>query len=112
MDKPARQSRQIISNERLADIGRQGAHAFTDGRGSHSSFFNEIERNAFAEGWEKARAASNADATVRAVATELLAALKDAEIVIAEVCVDQHPDNVCCHTLAHVRAAIAKAEGN
>jgi hypothetical protein len=37
---------------------------------------------------------------------KLTAALREAEGVIAEVCVDQHPDNVCCHVLRQVREAI------
>jgi hypothetical protein len=57
---------------------------------------------------------SNANAAfiVRAVNSHerLVAALREAEGVIAEVCVDQHPDNVCCHVLRQVRAALAEVE--
>lgn len=33
--------------------------------------------------------------------------LRESEGVIAEVCVDQHPDNVCCHVLRQVREVLA-----
>lgn len=38
---------------------------------------------------------------------KLYAALREAEAVIAEVCVDQHPDNVCCHVMRQVRESLA-----
>lgn len=47
----------------------------------------------------------------REAADDLLAALEDAERSMEEFCRDQHPDNVCCHTLRAMRAAIAKAKG-
>jgi hypothetical protein len=55
---------------------------------------------------------ANADFIVRAVNSheQLVAVLREAEGVIAEVCVDQHPDNVCCHVLRQVRAALAEVE--
>jgi hypothetical protein len=42
---------------------------------------------------------------------ELLAALKDARVTLAQVCEGQHPDNVCWHHLRAADTAIAKAEG-
>lgn len=47
----------------------------------------------------------------REAADDLLAVMEDAERSMEEFCRDQHPDNVCCHTLRAMRAAIAKAMG-
>jgi hypothetical protein len=53
-----------------------------------------------------------ADAHLIAAAPDLLEALIDAEVTLAQICEGQHPDNVCCHHLRAARAAIAKAKGN
>jgi hypothetical protein len=46
-----------------------------------------------------------------AAAVDLLEALRAALPVLEQTCEGQHPDNVCCHALRQVIAAIAKAEG-
>ena len=48
---------------------------------------------------------------LREINRDLLAALIDARETLIEVCLGQHPDNVCCHHLRAARAAIAKAKG-
>ncbi|RVT90741.1 hypothetical protein EOD42_23350 [Rhodovarius crocodyli] len=41
----------------------------------------------------------------------LLEALEGAVESLKQLCVDQHPDNVCCHHLCAALAAIASARG-
>lgn len=49
------------------------------------------------------------NALVMFAAPDMLAALQDARVTLAQVCEGQHPDNVCCHHLRAADAAIAKA---
>lgn len=56
-------------------------------------------------------AMSVANARLIAAAPDLLAALKQSELAVAELCVGQDPANECWNILAQVRAAIAKAKG-
>jgi hypothetical protein len=54
----------------------------------------------------------NADhARLIAASPDMLAALTECRETLRQVCEGQHPDNVCCHHLRAVDAAIAKAEG-
>lgn len=49
-------------------------------------------------------------ATLIVAAPDMLAALKECRETLRQICEGQHPDNVCCHHLGAVDAAIAKAE--
>lgn len=52
---------------------------------------------------------AEANARLIAAAPDMLAALIAASETLRQVCEGQHPDNVCCHDLRAVEAAIAKA---
>lgn len=64
------------------------------GREHHSHWFADID---------------HPDARLIAAAPEMLDALVQAELAVAELCVGQDPANQCWFTLAEIRAAIAKA---
>lgn len=53
MNTAAHQAQQTITNERLAEVERQGEQARRECRSRHSSLYLKIERDAFTRGWEK-----------------------------------------------------------
>ena len=52
-----------------------------------------------------------ANAHAISAAPDMYEALKAARETLMQVCEGQHEDNVCCHHLHAVEAALAKAEG-
>ena len=64
---------------------------------------------AMCSGKEREEVSANSELAISA--PELLDALVQAEICVAELCEGQHPENECWNTLRTVRCAIAKAEG-
>lgn len=57
------------------------------------------------------KAEALANALLATAATDMLAALRSAELAVEELCHGQDPANQCWVILAEIRAAIAKAEG-
>ena len=104
-------------------LHEEPARTFSDGSVDHGGFRVDapnVEQLAYL--WNASHrwgpdpqpfGASEAHANARLIhaAPDMLAALRDAERAVDELCVGQSPENECCLILGRIRAAIAKAEG-
>jgi hypothetical protein len=55
---------------------------------------------------------AKSNAILAAASKHMLEALINARETLRQICEGQHPDNVCCHNLREVDAAIAAAKGD